>query len=284
MKYAVLIAALAIACAYSADNVFAEEGALRIISLAPSTTEILFELGLGDSVVGVSTMCNYPSAALAKEKVGTFSQPDYEKIVSLKPTVVFATGLEQAFTVGKLKELGIRVVVSDPSDFNELFESIRKIARIGNKEAAAERLIRGMELELRSIDSRIALIPEQQRTTVFIEIWYQPLMTAGRNSFINDMVRRAGGRNIAYDSVRPYSYFSVEEIIRRDPACIIIGYMTKADNEAGIGNRLGWKDIAAVRDRRIYNDIPPDMLLRPGPRAAQAVEKIFKRLYPQETL
>ena len=102
----------------------------RIVSLAPSTTEILFSLGLDKEIVGVTTFCNYPSKALAKEKVGTFSEPDIEKILSLKPDIIFATGLEQAFTVERLRQLKLNIYVSDPSNIKELFESIEDMGKI----------------------------------------------------------------------------------------------------------------------------------------------------------
>ena len=113
---------------------------LRIISLAPATTEILFALGLGDEIVGVSSFCNYPPRAQEKEKVGTFSHPNVEKILSLEPDIIFGTGLEQASVVTMLRGLGLKVCVSDPAGRGELFYSINEIGRITGKDKEADDL------------------------------------------------------------------------------------------------------------------------------------------------
>ncbi|MFA5272486.1 MAG: helical backbone metal receptor, partial [Candidatus Omnitrophota bacterium] len=135
-------------CGYSipAEN-------LRIISLAPSATEILFVLGLDKEIVGVSEFCNYPSRALSKEKVGTFSQPNIEKILSLKPDIIFCTGLEQAPLAENLKKLKLNVVISDPSSIDSLFVSIAEIGKLTNKEKQADLLIKRMEGSINEIKS-----------------------------------------------------------------------------------------------------------------------------------
>lgn len=253
---------------------------LKIVSLAPSVTEILFALGLDEEIVGVSQFCNYPSKAFIKEKVGTFSCPNIEKILSLKPDIVFCTGLEQALVIIKLKQLNLKVCVSDPSNFNELFDSIREIGLLVNKENQALNLIKGMKKEIEAINSNVKLIPQNKRPKVFVEIWHGPLMTAGKDSFIDELLRLAGGINIAYDTRRPYSYFSYEQVIVRNPECIILAYMDKGNPIRLIKQRFGWNDISAVKNNRIYNDINPDLFLRPGPRLIVALREIYKRLYP----
>ena len=253
---------------------------LRIISLAPSTTEILFALGLDDEIVGVSQFCNYPPQALLKEKVGSFSQPNIEKILSLKPDIVFCTGLEQGPIVTKLRELNLRVGVSDPSNFRELFNSIKEIGRFVNKEGEADALIKEMKMNIDQINSKVRLIPKEKRVKVFVEIWHSPLMTAGRGSFIDELITLAGGINISHDTRRPYTYFSSEQVIKRNPDCIILAYMGRENPISIIRERLGWNSISAVKNSRVYNDINPDLFLRPGPRLILALKEIYKRLYP----
>ena len=252
----------------------------RYISLAPSTTEILFALGLDEEIVGVSSYCNYPLKAKDKEKVGTFSQPNIEKILSLKPDYIFCTGLEQALAISQLRRLNLNVYVGDPVNMEELLNSIRNIGKIVGKEWEAENLIKNMKSEIEEISSKVKLIPESKKPKVFIEIWYGPLTTAGKGSFIDELLTLAGGINIAYDTKRAYSIFSPEEVIKRNPDCIILAYMDKEKPLKLVGERFGWKGISAVKNNRLYNDINPDLLLRPGPRIVQGLKEIYKRLYP----
>lgn len=258
----------------------AEDKRLRIISLAPSTTEILFALGLDEEIVGVSSFCNYPLEAQQKEKVGTFSQPNIEKILSLRPDIVFCTGLEQAPVVWKLKQLNLKIHISDPSNIKELFDSIEEIAALIHREKNGVTLISKMKIGIEEIESKTKLIPDEDRMRVFVEFWNEPLMSAGKGSFIDELIRLAGGVNIAYDIKRPYSHFSPELVIRRDPDCIILAYMVNKDATKAIRKRLGWAEISAVKNNRIYNDINPDILLRPGPRLVEGLKEFHKRLYP----
>lgn len=254
---------------------------LRIVSLAPSTTEILFALNLGDEIVGVSSFCDYPQEARDKEKIGSFSRPNIEKIVSLKPGIVFCTGLEQAPVVRELKWLKVNTFVSDPSNLEELFNSIKEIGKVTGRQKEADELIKNMRIKIKGIADSSALIPEDKRPAVFVEYWNNPLMTAGPGSFIDELINLAGGRNIAFDTKQPYSYFSPELVIKRDPDYIILAYMVSDEPEKEIRGRLGWGDIKAIKNNRVYADINPDLILRPGPRIVDGLAEIHKRLYEQ---
>lgn len=281
MRKYTLITGLILIYFLSTDaNCFAENRGLRIISLAPSTTEILFALGLDKEIVGVSSFCNYPPEAQGKEKIGTFSQPNIERILSLKPDILFCTGLEQAPIVTKLRQLKLNVYVSDPSTMEELFASILDIAALTDRRKNADTLINKMKKGIGEIESKTRIIPDKDRPRVFVEFWNAPLMCAGRNSFIDELITLAGGINIAHDTGRPYVCFSPEEVLKRDPECIILTYMVNEDASRGIRERFGWKEISAVRKNRIYSDIDPDILLRAGPRAAEALNELYRRLYP----
>ena len=252
----------------------------RYISLAPSTTEILFALGLDEEIVGVSSYCDYPEKVFSKEKVGNFSRPNIEKIVFLKPDYVFCTGLEQAPMVVELKHLGLNVYVSDPANIKELFDSISDIGKITRREKEAGNLIRYMQTKIDEISVKVRQITENKKPKVFIEIWHDPLTTAGRGSFIDELITLAGGRNIADDTKRAYSIFSAEEVIRRNPDCIILTYMEREKPSKVMEGRFGWKEISAVKNNRVYSDIEPNILIRPGPRVVEGIEQIYKRLYP----
>lgn len=255
--------------------------AARIVSLAPSTTEILFALGLDGEIAGVSSFCDYPLEARKKDKVGSFSRPNIEKIIFLKPDIVFCTGLEQAPIIDKLSRLKIKVFVSHPANMKELFASIREIGAVVNREKEAEALIQGMKAKIEKVTAKTALVAEENKPRVFIEYWNNPLMTAGPGSFIDELISLAGGRNIAYDTKRPYSYFSPELVVKRNPDCIILAYMVNEEAAQAIKARLGWQEISAVKNNRVYADIDSDLILRPGPRIVKGLAELHKRLYPE---
>jgi iron complex transport system substrate-binding protein len=251
----------------------------KYISLAPSTTEILFALGLDEEIVGVSSFCNYPPKAKSKTNVGDFSRPNIEKIFSLKPDYIFCTGLEQAPVVEELRGLGFNVYVSDPKTVGGLFNSIREIGALIHKGKEAEVLIRSMKEDIDIVQTKIKHINKRDRVKVFIEIWHEPLMTAGAGSFIDELVILAGGINVAHEVRRPYSIFSAEKVIDFNPGCIIMTYMDKEASLKLAETRFGWNRIEAVRNKRVFNDINPDTLLRPGPRITEGLKELYKRFY-----
>jgi iron complex transport system substrate-binding protein len=280
MRHRLIIFFLPLIIALQVFAGFAEEGSRRFISLAPSTTEVLFALGLDDQIVGVSSYCNFPREAQSKEIIGSFSQPNIEKILSLKPDYVFCTGLEQAPVVAELKRLGLNVYVADPQTMEAFFRSVREMGRITAKEAQAEEMLRGIEKDLAEVSSRVLLVPQEKRPKVFIEIYHDPLTTAGKGSFVDELITLAGGVNIAADTKRPYSIFSAEQVISRDPDCILLAYMDIQAPESFVANRFGWSRIKAVKNKRVYNDINADLLLRPGPRIGEGVREVHGHLYP----
>ncbi len=281
IKRGAMLGAALVLLLFSADEANSSEGArgLRVVSLAPSSTEILFALGLDDEIVGVSQFCDFPRKAASKERIGTFSDPNIEKILALKPDVVFCTGLEQGPVITKLRQLGLKVCVSDPSDMEELYGSIREIGGLVRRDARAGELINEMRSLADGVRKSVAAVPQDKRPKVFVEIWNNPMMTAGKGSIVDDIITIAGGRNIAYDTGLPYGSFSSEEVLRRDPDVIIVTYMQKSDSLKAVGDRLGWANITAVRQRRVYNDIDSSILLRPGPRIVDGLIKLHKRIY-----
>lgn len=251
----------------------------RIVSLAPSSTEILFALGLDEEIVGVSQFCDFPEKTAGKARVGTFSEPNVELILSLKPDIIFCTGLEQGPAVAKLRQLGFNVCVSDPASIEELFASIRQVGALVQREPEAEALVAGMRGEVDAIAQSVKAVPQERRPKVFVEIWHTPMMTAGAGSMVDDIITKAGGRNIARDTAAPYGSFSSEEVIRRDPDIVVLTYMQRPDQLSSVASRLGWGEVAAIRNGRVYGDIDSDILLRPGPRIIDGLKELHKRMY-----
>lgn len=253
---------------------------MRIVSLTPATTEILFALNLGEEVKGVSSFCSYPPEVRGLEKVGTFSRPNMERILKMKPDLILATGLEQGPALQELRRLGLKVLVSHPATMRELFDSILDIGRSTEREAEAAALVHRLREELREIADRTAALPPERRPTVFVELWDSPLMTAGPGSFIDEMIRLAGGVNIASDAPRPYPLFSPEVVLQRNPDCVLLAYMTADPAQVRLEKRFAWNRLAAVRTGRVYGDISPDLILRPGPRLVEGLRELQKRLLP----
>ncbi|MDD5775757.1 MAG: cobalamin-binding protein [Candidatus Omnitrophica bacterium] len=256
-------------------------GAPRYISLAPSTTEILFALGLDDEIVGVSTYCNYPEETGSKTKIGDFSHPNMETIISLRPDYIFGTGLEQLPAIAELKKIFPHIYVADPATVGDLLKTINDIGALTNRTKETQRLLRKMFEDIETVNVLVQGIPQDKRVKVFVEIWHEPLMTAGKGSFIDELITMAGGINVAHNVVRPFCNYSAEKVISLDPECIIMTYMDKEAPLKLLESRFGWGQIKAVKDKRVFNDIDPDILLRPGPRITDGLKEIFKRLYPQ---
>jgi iron complex transport system substrate-binding protein len=254
-------------------------GESRYVSIAPSTTEILYALGLEEQIVGVSTYCNYPPEAQSKPKVGDFSHPNMETIAALKPDYIFCTGLEQTPVITELRRLKFKVYNADPSNMAELFQTISDIGNITKKKEAAADLISAMRTNIELIQKNVQNIPQDKKIKVFIEIWRDPLMTAGKGSFIDELITLAAGVNVAHDVIRPYCTFSAEKVISLNPDCIILAYMDKEQPLKLIERRLGWSSIDAVKNNKVYY-IDPDILLRPGPRVTLGLKTIYQKLYP----
>jgi iron complex transport system substrate-binding protein len=243
----------------------------RIISLAPSVTETLFALGLGDRIVGVTSYCDYPPEARTKESVGDTLRPSIERIIALKPDLVIistASQLEQA--LGRLDELGIPVYVSTPRDLDS---ALRSIERIGEIAGIAERA-REVTVELRSRIEAVRLrVAAGNRPRVLFILGSEPLITAGRASFINDLIERAGGRSISADETAEYPQFSLETAVARQPEVI---FLQAGEDE--LPARL--KQTPAALGGRVHR-LDDALLLRPGPRVVDGLEQMAATIHQQ---
>ena len=167
----------------------------KIISLAPNITEILFSLGLDEQIVGVSIHCNFPEKAKSKIQVGSYLSPDLEKIISLNPDLVIATGVGNTRdTVERLQNLGLPTYVIFPKNFDDILKSIRHLGQVSNREKEALGIIQGMQKRSQRV---IEITQGLPRPKVFVQIGNAPLITIGRGSFGDDLIRLAGGENIA---------------------------------------------------------------------------------------
>ena len=219
----------------------------RIVSLVPTVTEQLYLLGAGDKIVGVTVYCQRPPEAQTKEKVGTVIDANIEKIIELRPDLVIASPLTDRKQIRKLRGLELRVETFDaPTDFRGLCESFLTLSRLVGKEQKAEEVLERTKRELEAVKKRVEGVANSR---VFVQIGANPLFTADRASFINDLIECAGGINIASDAKT--GIYSREEVIKRNPDTILIvtmGIVGEREKEVW----LRYKTIDAVKNRRIF--------------------------------
>ncbi len=228
-------------------------------------TEVVFALGAGDQLVGVTTYCDYPAQALTKYKVGDFSNPSLERIIALKPSLVIVNLPEQNRIKRMLDDMSIPVFVSSPSSIADVLIEIESLGVLTGKKAQAD----SIKAEMISTIHPTRRIHDIGWKKVYIELSPRPLVTVGKLSFLNELITWAGGINIFSDIDQDYPVVSQEEIVRRNPDIIIVLHPEK------IINRVGWSKVTAIVNGSIFTDVDPDILLRPGPRLVHG----FKTLY-----
>jgi iron complex transport system substrate-binding protein len=257
-------------------NVFKFTSAPRkIISCMPSVTELLFALDLENEIVGVTENCNYPEKAKSKEKVGR-DKMNLERIVSLSPDLIVMYGGAQGPDIKKFRSLGLPVFVVDPETVWSVLVTVDTLGEATNRVHAAYGLNEKLKRKLNWTASRVTG-SKKARPKVFVEINHKPLITAANGTFVNDMIEKAGGANIAKWAGGKYPEYSFEKLLAADPDVIIIPKQN-ISNEDQIMKDGKWMKLKAVRNGRVLF-IDADLLTRPGPRVAIAVEQIATFLY-----
>jgi len=254
----------------------------RIISLVPSNTEILFALGLGDKVVGVTEFCNYPAEVLDKEKVGGFSTPDIEKIIALQPDLILAGSIHAKEIIPALEERGLTVFALVPQSLDGILEDIRMVGKITGEEDEAFKLVAQMEARIEAITDKTERLKPQERPSVFFITWHDPLKSMGSKSFPHELIEKAGGVNIFQDVEERNFQVEFETVVYCDPQVIIV----TVGHAAGEAKAFEWakeeprlKVTEAGKNSRIF---PLDTgLTRYGPRAVDALEEFAKFIHPE---
>jgi iron complex transport system substrate-binding protein len=254
----------------------------RIVSTAPSNTEILFAVGAGEQVVGVTTYCNFPAEAAQRDKVGGFAPKSVsvERIVALKPDLVLTTGRLQQPLTESLRKLGLPVLSYDAQTLEDVARNVRLIGQATGCKKAADVLAAKLEQRLASARARFADLPASARPRVLLLLSEDPLMTAGPKTFAGQMLEVAGGRNLFADVTEQFPRISEEEIIKRNPAAILLWERGDcAPRKERLGKRPGWSRFDAFRNDRILA-IDDDLLARAGPRLFDGLEKMAELLHP----
>ncbi len=250
-----------------------EQPVRRIVSLAPSATETVYALGAEDRLVGVTSFCNYPPEAQKKEKVGSYYLPSLEKIVAAKPDLVVLSAPGQEQTQAKLEGLRLKVVVLNPRTSGETLESFRLLGKVLDLEARAESLVLRVRAQLDSVRAKAQA--QADPPLVFVEVDSAPLFTCGGKSFLGELVRIAGGRNLFEDLPRDYAVVSAELVVTGKPDVILIVHPNAKARD--VKERLGWGAIPAVKEKRVYDGLDEDILTRPGPRIGLAAEILWEK-------
>lgn len=249
----------------------------RLVSLAPSVTEILYALGAGDALVGDTDYCDYPPEARQKPHVGALLNPSLEKIVALKPDLVLGTPEANRREVAdQLERLGVPLYGLTAHSLEETLRSIDDLGRIVGREAQAEQLLRGLRARIAAVERRVHAAPQPR---VLFVVWYRPLVTAGPKSFIADVIRRAGGSSIADELEGDWPRPNLEFVLGRDPEVILFPRSDSFAPSLEAFERLsGWKELSAVKQHRLY--FISDGINHPSPRLVDALEEVARILHP----
>ncbi len=259
------------------EQIVLDGPARRVISLAPNLTEIVYAIGGGSSLVGRTAYCNYPPEALAVESIGDMLTTDYEKILSRRPDLVLmAFAGNSHANYRKLKEIGIQAFALHDTTIAGMTAAIADIGTLlGRKEEAAT-VNAHIHATIDSIQT-LAHGPGSTPITTFIVIDRAPLMTVSWG-FLVEAIRIAGGENIATGSLTAYPLYSREELLRRDPEVILVPGRSTEDIAELLRLYPEWKRLRAIRQNRIYV-LPPDVILRPGPRITESVALLYQALH-----
>jgi len=250
----------------------------RIVSTAPSSTEILFTLGLGDKVVGVTKYCDFPEDAKEKEKIGGFSTVDIERIVALKPDLVVAASGNGDEVIQMMEDLNLSVIVLDPKNIDDILNNILLIGKTTGTEEDALRVVDKLEDRIKVITSKTVTLSEIEKPKVFYVLWNDPLMSAGSGTFADDLMEMAGGINIASE-LEGHKSISLETVINKNPHVIIASVGMDPVTLEYAMNEPRLKGTVAVKNGDIYG-INSDIVNRPGPRIIDALEEFARLIHP----
>ena len=257
-------------------KVVLERAPQKLVSLSPAVTEILFAIGAGEQVIGVSEYCDYPEEALEKPKMGDFMNPNFEVILEAEPDIIFvAAGVQEDF-INRFTELGIAVITLDAEDIEQVLTNIKLAGAITDHQQEANLLVEELEERIEAVRTKVFV--SSKMPTVFFEVWDDPLMTAGPGTFIHDLIELAGGKNIADDLPEQFAEFSKELLLERNPDIYLIN--NHAHTPEDVKTRPGYAQLKAVQSDMIYA-IEDDLVTLPGPRIVDGLEQMAQIIHPE---
>jgi len=252
---------------------------MRIISLAPSITEILFALGLNEEIEAVTDFCDYPEAVSKRPRVGGFINPNIEKIVSLKPDLIIAIrDGNRMGTIDRLNELAFPVYVVDPKSFDGVITTLQNIGDIVGRQENSKNIVN----EIKAKREKTAILTRSlPRPKVFFQIGYLPMITVGKGSLADELIRLAGGRSISENESLNYPPYNIEIVVQKAPEIIIMSSMESKRNYSGLIKMWqNWKSIPAVK-RNAIHIVDSNIVDRPTPRIVGGLEAMLRIIHPE---
>ncbi len=257
--------------------------ARRIVSMAPSNTEILFAIGAGSQVVGRDEFSDYPAEAKQIQSIGgSFGKYNNETIVNLKPDLVLASEINTPEQVKALQDLGLNVYyLPNPKTLDEMYQNLQTVGKLTGHTAGADTLINSLKTRVQALETKLAGVKE--RPSVYYELDYSDPTapyTSGPGTFVDLLIQKAGGQNIGSDLKDAWAKVSVEQIIVKNPDIILLGDGAYGITVESVKQRPGWENIQAVKDNQIYT-FDDNLVSRPGPRLVDGLETLAKLLHPE---
>ncbi len=244
--------------------------AQRIISLAPSITETLFAIGAGNQIVGVTNYCNYPEEAKSKQKVGGIVNPNIETIISLKPDVILLSmegNVRNDFE--KLTSCGVPVFVTNPRNLKGIYKSLEQLGVLTDKNENADVLVKAMKSR---VDSIVKNVASKKKKSVLFFVSLQPIIVVGKNTFLHELLERAGGANAATKAKGAYPQYSREAVLKDNPDVLIFLSDVLPPDLTTLFPE--WANLNAIRQKRIFR-VDADIVSRPGPRVVDGLKALF---------
>jgi iron complex transport system substrate-binding protein len=249
----------------------------RIVCLTPSLTETVYELGEGESVVGVSDYTTFPEAARSKPSVGNLTHPAMEKIIALQPDLVLLEAhINRQETIHQLEALSVPAFVVDPQGLTGILKMVRSVGEATNHSEEAESLVKRLSEKRDAVAARVQ---GQARPKVLVVVWYEPVLTAGSKAFITDVIAAAGGESVTADIPQAWPQISMEEVVERSPDfLLLIKELHGGITLDLLKSRAGWERLAAVRDASVF--YVDEKLELPCPSVFEALEELARTLHP----
>ena len=251
----------------------------RVVSLAPSITEIIFSVRRQDLLVGVSRFSDFPAAAREIPKVGSYVHLDLERIVSLRPDLCIAIKDGNPIEIAeRLEDMGIPVYAVNPQNLATVLEAISEIGELLNAEVQADHLVTQLRGRIHHIDQLVGTVTYRPR--VFFQIGVSPIVSAGADTFIHELVEHAGGKNLA-STEKGYPRYSKEQVLGLAPEILIITSMARgALFEEVRSEWMEWESMPAARDKRVYIQ-DSNLFDRPSPRLVEGLELLTRLIHPE---
>jgi iron complex transport system substrate-binding protein len=250
----------------------------NLVSLSPSNTEIVYALGLGNQLVGDTKYCNYPEAAKNVTKVGGFSDVDIEKVLAVQPDVILASNIHEEKVLPSLDKLGMTVIIVHPVTLDAIYQDISLIGRITGKSREAGELLDGLKKRVDVIKNKTSQFNGIKPRVMYVT-WHDPLYSAGDNTITGELIKIAGGDNIAKD-ITGYSTVTLESVVQRNPQIIVVmssmGSQTSTDY---IKSEPRLQSTEALKNNHVFT-VDSDLFGRTTPRIVDALEQLANIIQP----